>query len=164
MGAVNPPSTDPPSAERPPLARLFAMAFRSQIDTLHDELAARGWDDVRPAFGFVLLAARDQPTTSTALAELMGITKQATSKLIDTMQGAGYVVRTTDGVDGRQRLVVMTKRGAKLLVAVEEIYQSIETQWADIIGARDIERMRTSLIKVMEHTNSGQLPPVRPTW
>ena len=41
----------------PPLARLFAIAYRSLVDGLHEELRARGWDDVRPAYGFALLAA-----------------------------------------------------------------------------------------------------------
>jgi hypothetical protein len=53
------------------LARLFAIAYRSLIDGLHDELAGRGWTDVRPAFGFVLLTCRDEQTTVTALADVL---------------------------------------------------------------------------------------------
>ena len=80
MGSVTPAS----SAEEPPLARLFAIGYRMLIDGLHDRLRARGWSDVRPAFGFVLLAARDQPTSVSELAEVMGTTKQAASKLVET--------------------------------------------------------------------------------
>ena len=46
------------------------------------------WHDVRPAYGFVLLAARDGPTSATALAGLMGVSKQAASKLVDAMAAA----------------------------------------------------------------------------
>jgi hypothetical protein len=53
-----------PAETRPPLARLFAIACRSLIDGLHTRLATRGWSDVRPAFGFVLLAARRAPTST----------------------------------------------------------------------------------------------------
>jgi MarR family len=74
----------------------------------------RGWTDVRPAFGFVLLAARDQPTSVTELAELMGMTKQAASKLVDAMVSAGYIQRGTDPQDGRQRPVTL----GSLLTAV----------------------------------------------
>ena len=77
MGAV----ADPVGG--PPLARLFAIAYRQLIGGLHDRLQAQGWTDVRPAFGFVLLAARDQPTSVTELAALMGMTKQAASKLVE---------------------------------------------------------------------------------
>ena len=50
----------PSPAGEPPLARLFAIGYRLLIDQLHDRLRALGWTDVRPAYGFVLLAARDQ--------------------------------------------------------------------------------------------------------
>ena len=44
----------------------------------------------------VLLAARDQPTSVTELAGLMGMTKQAASKLVDAMVSGGYLQRGTD--------------------------------------------------------------------
>ena len=78
-----------------PLARLFAVAYRSLIMDLHAELRTRGWRDVRPAYGFVLLALQSGPTTSGALSDLLGITKQATSKLVNGMLDAGYLTRTT---------------------------------------------------------------------
>jgi DNA-binding MarR family transcriptional regulator len=147
----------------PPLARLFAIAYRSLVDRLHHELRARGWDDVRPAFGFVLLAARDQPTTATALAALMGTTKQAASKLVDAMEAAGYVAREAGAADARQRPVRLSSRGADLLAAVEEIYRDLERQWADVLGAGAVERMRGDLVTVLSRPGDG-LPPVRPTW
>ena len=60
-----------------PLARLLAMSFRTMIDELHARLGQRGWSDVRPAYGFVLLALRDGPTSAKDVAALMGTTKQA---------------------------------------------------------------------------------------
>ena len=55
-----------------PLARLLAMAYRQLVDDLHRRLAARGWSDVRPAFGFLLLALRDGPVS---LRELVATTR-----------------------------------------------------------------------------------------
>jgi DNA-binding MarR family transcriptional regulator len=146
----------------PPLARLFAIGYRLLIDGLHDRLRARGWTDVRPAFGFVLLAARDQPTSVSELAEIMGTTKQAASKLIEAMVAAGYVQRGTDARDGRQRPVHLTPRGQELLRSVEQIYAELEQEWADVIGAAHVQRMRRDLVRVL--ARSGELPPVRPIW
>ena len=148
----------------PPLARLLAIAYRSLIDGLHDQLAERGWSDVRPAFGFVLLAARDDATTVTALAELMGTTKQAASKLVDGMQNAGYVRRVAGDGDGRQRPVEITSRGRQLLEAVEQIYRDLESDWAKRIGREQLERVRSALVDVLSEPDAGRLPPVRPTW
>jgi DNA-binding MarR family transcriptional regulator len=149
--------------ERPPLARLCAIAYRSLIDGLHEQLVAKGWTDVRPAFGFVLLAARDAPTTSTELAALMGTTKQAASKLVDVMVEAGYVRRVAGRDDARQRPVRLTARGRRLLSAVEQIYRELEAEWATAIGAAAVERLRRDLVRVLVD-DDGRLPPVRPTW
>ena len=158
MGAIAPP------AGGPPLARLFAIAYRQLIDSLHDRLQARGWTDLRPAFGFVLLAARDQPTSVTELAGLMGITKQAASKLVDAMISGGYIQRGTDPHDGRQRPVSLTGRGEELLSAVEQVYAELEDGWAKLIGTSHLDRMRRDLMHILSDTGNGQLPPVRPTW
>jgi DNA-binding MarR family transcriptional regulator len=151
---------DPP----PPLARLFAMAYRMLIDDLHEALRARGWTDVRPAFGFVLLAARSRPTTATELAALMGTTKQAASKLVDTMVAAGYVERTDAADDARQRAIELTLRGKALLATVEDVYVELERGWAAVIGEARVERLRQDLVRVLTERHGGELPPVRPTW
>ncbi len=153
-----------PAAGGAPLARLFAIGYRQLVDGLHDRLRARGWTDVRPAFGFALLAARDRPTSATELAELMGMSKQAASKLVDAMVGGGYLQRGTDSRDGRQRPVSLTGRGEELLTAVEEVYAELEAGWAKLIGVAHVDRMRRDLMQVLSDPGDGQLPPVRPTW
>jgi DNA-binding MarR family transcriptional regulator len=158
MGAVAPDSR--PAS----LARLFAMAYRYLIDELHQRLRARGWTDVRPAYGFALLAARDKPITTTALAMLMGMTKQAASKLAATMVTAGYLTEARATEDGRVRPLRLTRRGARLLAAVEEIYGELETEWATVIGVPALERLRTDLTRAIRASHDGQLPAVRPVW
>ena len=83
---------------QPPLARLFAIAYRQLITDLHAELARRGWTDVRPAYGFALLALREGPLSSGELGVLMGMTKQAASKLVEALVDAGLVLDRPDWV------------------------------------------------------------------
>jgi len=148
----------------PYLARLFAMAYRQLIEGLHERLREEGWTDVRPAFGFVLLAAQAGPTTATELAELMGTTKQAASKLVATMVETGYVAHKRSAGDGRERPIELTARGRRLLTAVERIYDELESGWADVIGAAGVQRLKRDLARVLRATSGGELPPVRPTW
>ena len=110
-----------------------------------------------------VLAARDQPASVTGLAPLMGITKQAASKLVEAMVAGGYLERGADPRDGRHRPVHLTDRGHELLRSVEQIYAELEAQWAAVVGASHIQRMRSDLVRVLSGTD-GQLPPVRPTW
>ena len=145
-----------------PLARLFASAYRDLVDGLHERLVERGWVDVRPAFGFALLAARDAPTTITELAALMGTTKQAASKLAITMIDAGYLIHGGGSDDARQHPLRLSSRGSKLLADVEDIYEELEGEWARVIGAPALERLRGDLQTAVAASHGGRLPAVRP--
>jgi len=141
---------------------LFAMAYRHLVVDLHERLAARGWRDVRPHYGYVLLACRDQPTTSGGLAALLGVSKQAASKLVDGMVEASLVRRTTSPEDSRAKLVALTPRGRRLLAVVEDIYVELEADWAAVVGRPTVSAVREGLVTVLTSAYGGVLPPVRP--
>jgi DNA-binding MarR family transcriptional regulator len=119
---------------------------------------------MRPPYGFVLVAASHGPLTGAAIAELMGTTKQAASKLVDAMEAEGYVRREATDSDARAKYVVLTARGRRLLDDVEAIYADLEAEWADRIGRPRVEAMRDDLLTVMRAAHDGDLPPIRPTW
>lgn len=150
-------------AVRTPLARLLALAYRSMIDDLHTRLAARAWENIRPAYGFVLLAVRDEPLTPTALATQLDVTKQAASKLADAMVTDGLLTRVVDKTDSRRKLLALTPRGVELLAAVESIYAELEAEWAESIGPAEVDAMRTNLADVLHHRFGEILPAIRPT-
>jgi DNA-binding MarR family transcriptional regulator len=140
------------------------MALRSLVDDLHVRLRERGWEDARPAYGFVLLAAREGSTSVTELAQLAGMTKQAASKLVDSMEAADYVARTGDDADQRRRPVVLTEQGRRFLATVEDIYTVLEEEWSAVIGRDQVEALRAGLTEVLLDRHGGRLPPVRPPW
>ncbi len=137
------------------------MAARTLIDGLHERLVARGIKDVRPAFGYVLLATRDRATSGGEIATLMGMTKQAASKLVDTMVAAGLVVRRAHATDARKLEVALSAKGRRVLEVVESIYAELEAEWAEVIGRERVEALRRDLTIVLEATH-GSLPRVRP--
>jgi DNA-binding MarR family transcriptional regulator len=137
------------------------MAYRLLIDDLHRELAARGWTDVREAFGFVLLALRDGPISLRELVATLGTSKQAVSKLVEAMVGVGLVERVADPRDARAKDLQLTGRGRALLADVEEIYGELEAGWAATLGG--VEHLRRELETVLRAAHGGALPPVRPT-
>ena len=142
-----------------PLARLFAMAYRLLVDGLHERLAARGWTDVRPSFGFVLLALREGPAPLRDLPAAMGTSKQAVSKLIDAMVATGYVERAADPGDSRGKLVALSRRGRDLLAAVEDIYRELESGWADVLGEQQVAGLRHDLTAALRAAHGGRCPP-----
>ena len=146
-----------------PLARLFAMAYHQLIEGLHSRLVERGWHDVRPSYGFVLLAARHAPTTPKEIAAVMGTTKQAASALVTSMEAAGYLEARAGSADGRVKRVALTPRARRLLVVVEGIYADLEAEWAGVVGGDAVEAVRTTVRDALLATNGGTLPGVRPT-
>jgi DNA-binding MarR family transcriptional regulator len=141
---------------------LFAIAYRSLIDGLHERLADRGWRDVRPNYGFVLLAARGSGIQASEIAALMDISKQAASKLVEAMEQAGYLRRDPHADDLRAKVVTLTARGAELLAAVEEIYAELEDEWVAILDRDRVDALRADLTTVLRETHGGRLPPIRP--
>ena len=139
------------------------MAYRQLIDRLHERLAAEGYTDVRPTFGYVLLAVRDGPTTGADIALLLGVTKQAASKLVDAMEQGGYVRRQTHGDDARAKEIAITARGRRFLVTVESIYRDLEAEWAEVTSKKRVEALRDDLRTIVEAAHDGQLPAIRPT-
>lgn len=151
------------SSARPvPLARLFAMAYRLLIDDLHRQLAARGWTDVRPAYGFLLLALRAGPVSLRDLVVELGTSKQAVSKLAEAMVESGLAERVADPRDARAKVLRLTGRGGALLADVEEIYGELEAGWAATLGVGGVESLRRDLDAVVRAAHDGALPSVRP--
>ena len=103
---------------------------------------------------------RRGPMGVTDVARLMGVTKQAASKLVRGMSKAGYL-RDVAAQDGRARAVSISPRGRKLLDAVEEIYVALEKEWADTIGESRLEALRRDIAQVLV-ARHGHLPSVRP--
>ncbi|MFZ2502868.1 MAG: MarR family transcriptional regulator [Nocardioides sp.] len=145
-----------------PLARLLALGFQWMITELHERLAAQGWEGVRPSYGFVLLALRDGALPQTELAPLLGISKQAASKLIEAMTDAGLVERESDLADARRQLVRLRDTGHQLLADVEAIYAELEEEWALLIGTTAMSKMRAGLTHALLGSHGGELPALRP--
>ena len=145
-----------------PLARLFAIGYRSLIDGLHERLTDRGWSNVRENYGFVLLAARGPGIQASEIAALMGVSKQAASKLVEAMERAGYLHRAPHDEDQRAKLVTLTTLGDELLEAVEDIYAELEQEWVALLDRDRVNALRADLTTVLRATHGGRLPPIRP--
>jgi DNA-binding MarR family transcriptional regulator len=73
-----------------------------------------GFGDIRPAHGFMFKCITPDGATGIELAEHLGITKQAVSKMVDYLEKSGYVMRRTHPTDKRGQLIVLTERGLSI--------------------------------------------------
>src|SRR3978361_2202670 len=97
-----------PVDTRADLGILLTLALRAFTDQLHAGLDQRGFGDLRPAFGVGFRALRAEPLTLRALAGRLGVTKQATAKVVAEMQAKQLLRKQDSGTDGRAKLLELT--------------------------------------------------------
>jgi len=149
---------DPPGWELPLL--LFA-GFRTLIDQLHAELAARGHPDVRPVHGFAMQAIGVHGASTSEIGRRLGVSKQAAGKTVDRLAALGYVERADDPRDARSKLVRLTPRGLDSLRQAAEIFDRLRSDWVSRLGADRVRSMESALRAVVP---AGGYPVDVPGW
>jgi DNA-binding MarR family transcriptional regulator len=131
------------------------------------ELHARGHDGLRPAFGRLLYLVWDAPLPLVAVAEELGISRQAAGQLVDRIEAIGYVERRPNPGDGRSKLVCITALGRAVdddrardaIAACEAHYATIVGEPAVVRFAEDLTTLRDAFDVARHATPSvGVLP------
>ncbi|MEH7044217.1 MarR family transcriptional regulator [Bacillus thuringiensis] len=147
------------------LTSLLSLSFSASINELHDKLNELGFEDIRPVHGFMFKCITPNGATGIELAEYLGITKQAVSKMVDYLEKSGYVVRKTHPTDKRGKIIVLTERGWLVVKAKEKILTEIEQRWITNIGTERMQMLKEDLTKLVYEANEGKLSTwLRPVW
>src|SRR3954451_14438795 len=144
----------------PDLAILIVGAAHAVAARLVRELNAGGFP-VRQQHGEVLRALYERPIGLTALAELLGVTKQAVGPVVDEMVALGLVARAADPADRRAKLLALTDRGRADRARALEISAALEREIADA-GV-----VRAGLLAIIESEGLGEDAAhrrARPVW
>jgi DNA-binding MarR family transcriptional regulator len=112
---------------------LLMAAFRNLVDAVHAELAEHGFPGVRATHGFAMQAI-GQGCTSVELGERLGVSKQAAAKTVAALETMGLVRRDPDERDGRQKLVVPTPAGRRMLSLSADAFRGQLAGWRRQVG------------------------------
>ena len=127
------------------LALLLLGGFRTLVDAAVAELAERGHEDVRPVHDFAMRAIAAGADSASELGRRLSITKQSAAKTIAVLQERGYVTRDTDPSDGRRKRLQVTALGFDVMRQGEEVFDELRDQWAQQIGAAELDRIEDHL-------------------
>ncbi|MFJ8938634.1 MarR family winged helix-turn-helix transcriptional regulator [Streptomyces sp. NPDC102365] len=116
------------------LALLLLAGFRTLADRATVELAARGYEDVRPAHDFALHSILSGADNASELARRMSVTKQAAAKTIAALEEREYVVREPDAADRRLMRLRVTEHGLSMLRQGEAIFDEMRAQWEEQVS------------------------------
>jgi DNA-binding MarR family transcriptional regulator len=86
----------------------------------------------------------------------MGVSKQAVSKLVDTLVTAGYVDRKSNQADRRRSDLHLTKKGRRAARIIESAVKTTERGFIADVGAESFGQLRQALDQLAFSTSSAR--------
>jgi DNA-binding MarR family transcriptional regulator len=136
--------------DQPDLAILIVAANRCLADRLTAAVRETGARDARSAFGFVIRAVDAEEPTVTRLAQLLGVTRQAASKLADEMVQRGYLLRAADPGDRRRTRLRLSAKGRRVRERAAAESAAIEAELRADVGDLAVDGLRRALLAFVE--------------
>lgn len=127
------------------LALLLLGGFRTLVDAAIVELAARGYEDVRPVHDFAMRAIAAGADSASNLGRELSVSKQAAAKTIAVLQERGYVRSGVDPLDARRKKLQVTELGFTVMREGEAIFEELRDKWIRQIGAAQVENLEINL-------------------
>lgn len=127
----------------------FGNLFRDPTLVLQqlvaDELARRGFADLRPALLAVAQHVGAGGTRITELAERAWLSKATVVHAVDELERMGYVTREPDPTDRRAKLVTATPRALEAERVGREAIADIRAAWAEVVGPAELDALEAGL-------------------
>lgn len=92
------------------------------------------------------------------LAEALGLTRGAVSKVIDKLEAKQWIAGSTKPEDNRVRLFVLTRRGSRVLPELAEIADRNDQTFFDVLQAGEKATLRRLLSKLVDLHQIGAVP------
>jgi DNA-binding MarR family transcriptional regulator len=137
------------------LLRVPAQAIHRRIIA---ELNAAGFEELRVAHMAVLQFPGPDGVRPGVLAERAGMSKQAMNQLLRSLEGLGYLARSSDPDEGRARIVHLTKRGRAAYGKIHVILRDIEREWSAELGTRDFTQLKKLLLRAWNSVLIDSVP------
>lgn len=112
---------------------------------LRAAFAAAGLDGIRPAQAVALVPLVGGALHASAVADRLGVTRQAVAQVVSALERHGYVIRSPDEGDARALLIELTPRGRGALRVMRANAIDIERDWRQALGQKRLDELRETL-------------------
>ena len=128
--------TAPGPATRASLGFLLAKASQRWNELLYAHFSERGYSEVRPAYGSILLPLFEEDGLRIGeLGRRAHLAKQTMTTMIRLMERDGLVIREPDPDDGRATRVRLTPRARRFRPVAEEVLAELDGLVTRALGA-----------------------------
>lgn len=131
----------------PALVQLVAAAGAPR---LRAAFAAAGLDGIRPAQAVALVPLVGGGLHASDLADRLGVSRQAVAQAVAALERHGYVVRASNPVDARTRIIELTPRGRQALRVMRSNALDLEKRWLQTLGQRRFDELRKIMQALLE--------------
>lgn len=130
---------------------LLAKASQRFNELLAERFAARGFPEVRPSYGSVLVPLFGEDGLRLGeLARRARLSKQAITGLVKLCEQDGLVVRERDPEDGRAFRLRLSDRGRRFRSVAEAVLRELDEELVRSLGSHDHEALKAALEGVMD--------------
>jgi DNA-binding MarR family transcriptional regulator len=136
-------------ATRANLGFLLAKASQRWNALLYAHFSERGYGEVRPAYGSILLPLfEDDGLRMGELARRARLAKQTITTMVTLLERDGLVRREPDPDDGRASRIHLTERGRELEPVAEEVLANLDALVRRSLGAKRARELADGLEEV----------------
>jgi DNA-binding MarR family transcriptional regulator len=108
-------------------------------------LADAGCDDIPRSGPFVLGAIARNGSPLSEIIDHLGLSKQRSGQLVDTLVARGYLEREADPADRRRMTVTLTERGVAAAATSREAVERVDADLVARVGADTVGHARAML-------------------
>jgi DNA-binding MarR family transcriptional regulator len=105
---------------------------------------------LRRGHGYLVQRLLAGPSTSTEIAEELGVTQQAVSKVVAELVALGHVEPAPESVDRRRRPVRLTRRGRLAVETARAARLAFDREVRDALGAGGFESTTAALTTALD--------------
>jgi MarR family transcriptional regulator, temperature-dependent positive regulator of motility len=153
-----------------PAARVTAQPPADHLGQLLQQLASdfqqrtllkcreRGHDRIRGSHVSIATCLDETGQSLGELAARVGITQQATGKLLRDLEFGGYASSSVDARDKRARIIRLTSVGMALQRDLAAILEEIRREYGTLLGDQsllDLEQQLRSAVLALPHDDAG---------
>lgn len=143
-----------------PIPALLRASRGAYGHAIQRRLIAAGFDDLPRSGPFVLGGMANHGASAGQLVRRLGVTKQATAQLIDTLVARGYLARSADPEDRRRMVIELTPRGRAAAAEVREAVQAVDADLARRLSPAQLEGLRAGLVALCDIRDAFEAEPV----
>lgn len=130
---------------------LIARRYRAMLD---EQLRPLGYGTARME-ALSTIARSAEPSAQIAIAKRIGIEGPTLTRMLDTLEADGLVVRRQDPTDRRTKLIELTEEGEKALEEIMRVAHSFRTTVLKTLSDEDLDQVNEVTDKLMRLICAG---------